>query len=63
LPKNSLHLLPEKLHNYLLANYEKYYREDYELIYAFCKYFYEGHVIFPTIEHSSFNNAILKLVV
>jgi 5'-3' exonuclease len=62
LPKNSLHLLPEKIHNYLLANYDKYYKDDYELVYAFCKYFYEGHVIFPKIEHTNFNNAILKLV-
>jgi len=62
LPKNSLHLLPEKIGKYLLANYGKYYSEDYELVYAFCKYFYEGHVLFPEIEHTSFNNAILKIV-
>ena len=62
LPKNSLHLLSEKIVKYLLANYEKYYREDYDIVYAFCKYFYEGHVVFPKIEHTSFNNAILKLV-
>ena len=62
LPKTSLCLLPEKIANHLLANYGKYYCEDYELVYAFCKYFYEGHVIFPEIEHTSFNNAILKIV-
>ena len=62
LPKNSLNLLPEKIHTYLLANYEKYYKEDYDFLYAFCKYFYEGHVIFPEIEHISFNKAILKLI-
>jgi 5'-3' exonuclease len=62
LPKQSLHLLPEKIVNYLLANYEKYYSSDNELLYAFCKYFYEGHVIFPQIEHIKFNDAILKLI-
>ena len=62
LPKTSLCLLPEKIANHLLANYGKYYSDDYELVYAFCKYFYEGHVIFPEIEHTSFNNAILKIV-
>ena len=62
LPKNSLNLLPDKIVKYLLANYEKYYSEDYDFLYAFCKYFYEGHVIFPEIEHISFNNAILKLI-
>jgi len=62
LPKHSLHLLPEKIHNHLLKNYDKYYKDDYELLYAFCKYFYEGHVVFPEIQHTNFNNAILKLV-
>ena len=62
LPKNSLHLLPEKIKAYLLTNYAKYYSEDYDVLYAFCKYFYEGHVIFPEIEHSSFNNAILNCI-
>jgi len=62
LPKNSLHLLPEKLANYLLKNYGQCYCEDYELLYAFCKYFYEGHVIFNEIEHTSFNKSILKFV-
>jgi 5'-3' exonuclease len=60
LPKNSLHLLPEKIHTHLILNYEKYYREDYEFLYAFCKYFYEGHVNFPKIEHTSFKNSILN---
>ena len=62
LPKNSLHLLPEKIAAYLLKNYAQYYCEDYELLYAFCKYFYEGHVIFHEIEHTSFNKSILKFV-
>jgi 5'-3' exoribonuclease 1 len=62
LPKHSLHLLPENIHNHLLKNYDKYYKDDYALLYAFCKYFYEGHVDFPEIQHTNFNNAILKLV-
>jgi 5'-3' exonuclease len=62
LPKNSLHLLPEKLATYLLKNYGQCYCEDYELLYAFCKYFYEGQVLFPEIEHTSFNKSILKFV-
>lgn len=50
LPKNSLNLLPPKIHNYLLKNYEIHYREDYRFLYAFCKYFWEGHVKFPSLE-------------
>jgi hypothetical protein len=40
--------------------FRSYYREDYEFLYAFCKYFYEGHVNFPKIEHTSFKNSILN---
>ena len=62
LPKNSLNLLPDKIHNYLLKNYESHYNEDYEIVYAFCKYFYEGHVNFPEINIDEFNSNILKLL-
>jgi 5'-3' exonuclease len=62
LPKKSLGLLPSKIHNYLLNNYEYLYKEDYNIVYAFCKYFYEGHVIFPEFNVDEFNNAIKKLL-
>ena len=62
LPKKSLCLLPDKIHNYLLKNYEHLYKEDYSIVYAFCKYFYEGHVIFPEFNIEEFNNAIKKLL-
>ena len=62
LPKNSLNLLPDKIHNYLLKNYESHYNEDYEIVYAFCKYFYEGHINFPEINIDEFNSNILKLL-
>lgn len=62
LPKKSLGLLPAKIHNYLLNNYEYLYKEDYSIVYAFCKYFYEGHVIFPEFNIDKFNNSIKKLL-
>jgi 5'-3' exonuclease len=62
LPKKSLGLLPDKIHNYLLNNYEYLYKEDYNIVYSFCKYFYEGHVIFPQFNIREFNNAIKELV-
>jgi 5'-3' exonuclease len=58
LPKNSLNLLPLNIHNYLLKNYENHYKENYEFIYAFCKYFWEGHVKFPHIDNIKFQNDI-----
>ena len=62
LPKRSLSLLPDKIHSYLLKNYEHLYKEDYAIVYAFCKYFYEGHVIFPEFNIDEFNNNIMKLL-
>lgn len=62
LPKKSLDLLPAKIHNYLLNNYEYLYKEDYNIVYAFCKYFYEGHVIFPEFNIDEFNKSIKKLL-
>jgi 5'-3' exonuclease len=62
LPRKSLGLLPAKIHNYLLNNYEYLYKEDYSIVYAFCKYFYEGHVIFPEFNIDEFNNSIKKLL-
>ena len=62
LPKKSLCLLPNEIHNYLLNNYEYLYKEDYNIVYAFCKYFYEGHVIFPEFNIDEFNKSIKKLL-
>jgi 5'-3' exonuclease len=63
LPRNSLNLLPSNIHNYLLKNYENHYKEDYEFIYAFCKYFYEGHVKFPKLDFKEFSANINKIIV
>ena len=62
LPKNSLNLLPEKIHKYLLKNYENQYRDNYEFIYAFCKYFWEGHVKFPDLDFDKFACDVNKLI-
>ena len=63
LPKNSLNLIPNtKIYNYLIKNYPQHYREDYEFIYAFCKYFWEGHVLFPHLDFHKFSSDINKLI-
>jgi len=58
LPKNSLHFLPIRIKNYLLSNYAEYYRLDYEFTWAYCKYFWECHVNFPSIEISQLEEII-----
>ena len=62
LPRNSLNLLPDNIHNYLLKNYEDHYKNDYKMIYAFCRYIWEGHVIFPELNFNEFSKNINKLL-
>ena len=63
LPKKSLNLIPNtKIYKYLIQFYPEHYKEDYEFQYAFCKYFWEGHVLFPKLDFHIFSNNINKLI-
>ena len=50
LPRASLRLLPEALYNKLLAEHDAWYGTEYDFMWAFCKYFWESHVLLPEIE-------------
>jgi len=50
LPKNSLCLLPKRIETRLLEQMEESYRENYEFEWAYCKYFWECHVKYPSIK-------------
>jgi 5'-3' exoribonuclease 2 len=52
LPKQSLNLLPTKLHDKLLEEHCDWYSADCEFIWAYCKYFWESHVDLPHIDIS-----------
>jgi len=62
LPKKSLDLLEDNIKNYLLKKYYNYYNEDYAFHYAFCKYFWEAHVIFPHLNFEEFSKNINNLI-
>jgi 5'-3' exonuclease len=58
LPKDSLHLLPDKLRHLLLEKYSHWYSNDCEFIWAFCKYFWEAHVLLPEIDINELKEVI-----
>jgi 5'-3' exonuclease len=50
LPKQSLHLLPEKLYNNLIKDRNSWYDADCDFIWAYSRYFWESHVQLPHID-------------
>jgi len=50
LPKQSLHLLPDKLYKALLKEHADWYKNDCEFVWAYCRYFWESHVLLPHID-------------
>ena len=49
LPKQSLHLLPKKLHNALIKEKMHWYEADCLFHWAYCRYFWEAHTNLPYI--------------
>jgi 5'-3' exonuclease len=47
-PKESLYLLPPKLHERLLQT--NWYKSDCDVVWAYCRYFWESHVLMPEID-------------
>jgi len=47
-PKESLYLLPPKLQERLLQT--NWYKSDCDVVWAYCRYFWEAHVLLPEID-------------
>ena len=50
LPKASLELLPRDLHEKLLKKHSDWYESECDFVWAYCKYFWESHVLLPEID-------------
>ena len=60
LPKSSLNLLPKNLGQALLINFKSWYKSDCDFIWAYCRYFWEAHVVMNEIDISELEHFLVK---
>ena len=60
LPRQSLRFLPKRTEAKLLSEFDQLYQENYEFEWAYCKYFWEGHVKFPEIKIERLEEILLE---
>jgi 5'-3' exonuclease len=61
LPKQSLHLLPDNLYKVLLKEHGEWYKSECEFIWAYCRYFWEAHVLLPHIDIDELEKFVINL--
>jgi 5'-3' exoribonuclease 1 len=60
LPHSSLHLLPNRLHLALIQNYPNWYKNNFDFVWAYCRYFWESHVEMTDIDIDELEGFILN---
>lgn len=60
LPYSSLYLLPNNIKKFVINNFD--YKDNYEIVYAFFRYIWEGHIVFENIDITDFNKKIINLL-
>lgn len=61
LPRSSLNLLPTRVYNGLMQKYSRWYRNDCEFLWAYCRYFWESHVEMSDIDISELEEFVTSL--
>lgn len=61
IPRKSLYLLPDKLREQLLNKHSDSYSEDYEIEWAYCRYFWESHVKFHDTDIGTLESLVESL--
>ena len=60
LPKQSLHLLPEKLYEGLVKSHSDWYKADCEFVWSYCRFFWEAHVQLPHIDIDELEKFVIE---
>ena len=62
LPYNSLYLLPNNIRKFVINNFN--YKDNYDIVFAFFRYIWEGHIVFDdiNIDIDNLNYKIINLL-